>query len=554
MSSMVDDKHTPEIDTKRSDTECRVSRRDVLSATGAGLLAGTAGCTEFRQQVAPEFELLETSVGEIHSAMADGEVTSEELTSRYLSRIEAYDDAINSVIYVNESAPDRARELDEQFAREGRSGPLHGIPLVLKDIVNTADMPTTAGNVLFEDVVPPEDAHITAQFRNAGAVIIAKVNCGEFASGSLSSLGGQTRNPYDTDRDPSGSSTGTGASIAANLATIGVGTETWGSILGPSTANSIVGIQPTTGLISRDGITPLSETLDSAGPMTRNVADAARMLDVMVGYDPDDPATAECVDEIPEESYTEFLVEDGLEGARLGIPRELIQDDPEETGIEVGQPLQVAELFEAAVEAMSERGATIVDPVEVPETVRELAPEIGIPIITNEFKRDLNDYLNNLGEAAPVEDMREIAESDTIEGSIEGLFESAVEVDTSELDENAEYLRALRNQEVLREGVLTMFSDNDLDALVYPTDNRTPELIDGEREIPDGISPSARTLSPIPNLPSITVPAGYTEDPALPVGLSFLGRQYTEPGLIELAYSYEQATMLREPPDGFGPL
>lgn len=530
------------------------SRRGVLSAIGTGALVSAAGCNDVGSSEAGGFDLLETSVTEIHTAMEAGVVTSEELTNAYIARIEAYDDELNSVIHLNEAAPERARELDARLEDGDRAGPLHGVPLVLKDIVNTADMPTTAGNVLFEDVVPPEDAHITARFREAGAVIIAKVNCGEFASGSLSSLGGQTRNPYDTDRDPSGSSTGTGAAIAANFATIGVGTETWGSILSPSTDNSIVGLQPTTGLISRDGITPLSETLDSAGPMTRNVADAARMLDVMAGYDPADPATTACVDEIPEGSYTDFLNDDGLADARIGVPRELIQDDPEETGIEVGQPLQVAELFTDAVEEMNAVGATIVDPVEIPEPTQELASEVGIPLIVNEFKRDLNAYIDELGEAAPVEDMQEIEDSDTIEGSIDGLFESAVEVDTSELDRNPEYLRAIRNQEVLREGVLSVFAEHELDALVYPTNNRTPELIDGEREIPDEISPSARTFSPIPNLPSITVPAGYTEDPALPVGVSFLGRQYAEPRLIELAYSYEQATTLREPPDGFGAL
>lgn len=530
------------------------SRRDMLSAIGAGALASAAGCNGTGSSEAGGFDLLETSVEAVHGAMEDGAVTSEELTNAYIARIEAYDDELSSVIHLNEAAPERARGLDARLEEEGRVGPLHGIPLLLKDIVNTDDMPTTAGNVLFEDVVPPEDAHITARLRDAGAIIIAKVNCGEFASGSLSSLGGQTRNPYDTDRDPSGSSTGTGAAIAANFGTIGVGTETWGSILGPSTDNSIVGIQPTTGLISRDGITPLSETLDSAGPMTRNVGDAARMLDVMAGYDPADPATTACVDEVPNGSYTDFLNEDGLADARIGVPRELIQDDPEETGIEVGQPLQVAELFEDVVGEMDAVGATVVDPVEIPEPTKELANEVGGPLITNEFKRDLNAYLDDLGEAAPVEDMQEIADSNTIEGSIEGLFESAVEVDTSELDRNAEYLRAVRDQEVLREGVLSVFADNDLDALVYPTNNRTPPLIDGEREIPDEISPSARTFSPIPNLPSITVPAGYTEDPALPVGVSFLGRQYAEPRLIELAYSYEQATMLREPPDGFGTL
>lgn len=561
---MDDEKYTKKIEQTSNNTAKSsftqsggMTRRSLMKIAG---VAGTVGLIGSQSPVAAtgdksdEFDLIETSVTDIHAAFSTGALTARELTEQYIERIEAYDDELSSVITVNENAVDHAEELDKKFKKSGLIGPLHGIPIAIKDIINTDDLPTSGGNVLFEDTVPPEDAFIITKIREAGAIIIAKVNAGEFASGSLSSLGGQTRNPYDTDRDPSGSSTGTGASVAANLATIGVGTETSGSILGPSTANSLVGVQPTTGLISRDGIIPLSSTLDTAGPMTRNVADAARLLDVMVGYDPDDPATAEGSDEIPKKNYTSFLNLDGLEDARLGIPRELILDDPEETGIDVGQPLQVAELFESAVEDMDAAGATIVDPVEIPSELQEIAGRLTVPIITYEFKRELNAYLDSLGDEAPVDSMQEILDSDTIEGSILDLFESAVEVDVDTLDENVEYLRALRDQQTLREGMFAVMADHDLDALIYPTDNRTPELIGEDRDVPDDISPSMRTFSPMANFPSITVPAGYTSDPALPVGLSFLSRPFEEPLLLELGYAYEQTTMLRQPPEDFGVL
>lgn len=554
-------------------TNQKVERRSFLKTVGvSSTVAALAGCNGVDnsetddepegndesesdvQSETDEFTLLETSIAEIHDAMEREELSAEDLTEQYLSRIDAYNEDLNAIITVNPDAEERASDLDAEFEASGPVGPLHGIPIILKDNVNTEDLPTSSGNVLFEETVPPADAFITEQLREAGGIILAKANMGEFASGGLSSLGGQARNPYDTAHSTGGSSAGSGVAMAANLGTISIGTETWGSILSPSTKNSLVGIQPTTGLISRDGIAPLSETLDSAGPITRNVADAAQMLDVIAGYDPADQRTAEGAGHIPDASYTDFLNEEGLSDARLGIPRALIQDDPEETGAEVGQPLQVANLFDEAVEDLESAGARIVDPVEIPSDTKELAGDIGIPIIINEFKRDFTAYLDNLGDAAPVEDMEEILDSETIEGSILGLFESAVEADIDATDEGVEYLRAIRDQRLLRNGILSVMRENELDAIIYPTDNRTPAMIEGSRDPPDTLSPSPRTLSPIPNLPSITIPAGYTEDPDLPVGLSFLGPQYSEPRLIELGYSYEQRTELREIPAQYGGL
>lgn len=492
------------------------------------------------------FDVIGATVAEIYSAILTGETTACEVTAQYLERIEAYDDELNSIITVNPDAMERAQSLDEAFASAGPVGPLHGIPIILKDNIDTDDMPTTAGNVLFEDTIPPDDAYITAQLRAAGGIILAKGNMGEFARGSLSSLGGQTYNPYGLDRSPGGSSAGPGAAVAANLATLGVGTDTGGSVRIPAAFNSLVGLRPTTGLISRDGIVPLSETLDTAGPMTKTVADAAAMLDVMAGYDPSDPVTAESVGNIPMEGYTSHLDIDGLEDARLGVIREYIEEEPEETGVEAGQPLVVTDLIESAIGDLEAAGATIIDPVTIPD----LDELVGEGYITGfEFERDLNEYLDELGDAAPVDTQQEILESGTIEGGIIERFRASRDIDVETLDENVEYLSGLRARQTLRENLFAVMAENDLDAFIYPTASRTPAEIDADR--PSGIN---TTLSPVAAFPSITVPAGYTSETELPVGLEFLAKPFEEPLMFELAYSYEQNTMLRHPPDGFGPL
>lgn len=529
-----------------------LERRTVLKTVGAigavGSLSGlgSAGDEDDEKTSGDGFDVFEASVAEIRAAILTGETTTREVTKQYLERIEAYDDELNALITVNDRALERAENLDEQLEESGPVGPLHGIPIILKDNIDTDDMPTTGGNVLFEDTVPPDDAYLTAQLRSAGGIILAKANLGEFARGSLSSLGGQTYNPYDLDRSPGGSSAGPGAAIAANLATLGVGTDTGGSVRIPAVFNSLVGLRPTTGLISRDGIIPLSETLDTAGPMTKTVADAAAMLDVMAGYDPSDLATGESIGKIPEDGYTSHLNVDGLNGARLGVIREYIEEDPEETGIEAGQPSVVTDLIESAIGDLEAAGATVVDPVTIPN-LDELVSE---GYVTGfEFERDLNEYLDELGDAAPVETQQEILESGTIEGGIIERFEASRDIDVETLDENVEYLSGLRARQTLREHLFAVMAENDLDALIYPTASRTPAEIDADR--PSGIN---TTLSPVAAFPSITVPAGYTSETELPVGLEFLARPFEEPLMLELAYSYEQSTMLRHPPAGFGPL
>jgi Asp-tRNA(Asn)/Glu-tRNA(Gln) amidotransferase A subunit family amidase len=280
--------------------------------------------------------------------------------------------------------------------------------------------------------------------------------------------------------------------------------------------------------------------------MTKTVTDTAVMLDGMAGFDSSDPATAESLGNIPKEGYTSQLDTDDLEGARLGVIREYIEDDPEETGVEAGQPLVVAELIESAIDDLEAAGATIIDSVTIPD-LNEL---VGEGYITGfEFERDLNEYLDELGGAAPVDTQQEILESETIEGGIIERFRASRDIDVETLDENVEYLSGLRARQTLRENLFFTMAENELDAFIYPTASRTPAEIGADR--PSGIN---TTLSPVAAFPSITVPAGYTSETELPVGLEFLGRPFEEPLLLGLAYSYEQATMLRHPPEGFGSL
>ncbi|WP_241430833.1 amidase family protein [Halalkalicoccus jeotgali] len=501
------------------------SRRSVLKAVGAmgviGTIPGVTSATEDSRCSDESFEILETTVADIHEAFATGRTTAREITKHYLDRIEAYDDQLNVVITLNSDAIQRAEELDEEFADSGPTGLLHGIPILLKDNIDTEDMPTTGGSVLFADTTPPDDAFITQQLRDAGGIILAKVNLGEFAYGSVSSLGGETVSPYDTEIQAGGSSAGSAAGTAANLGAISVGSDTGGSVRGPSSNNSLVGFRPTTGLVSRDGIIPLSSTLDTAGPMTRTVADNAVMLDVMSGYDSADSKTAESIGEIPEDGYVSYLNADGLDGARIGVPWQSIGTDDDE----------VVAIFEEALSAIEKSGATVVDLDDLPD-IATLADE-GM-VISYEIEREINDYIASLGDEAPVESFREIVDSGTVEGVIaENTFPETEDIDSDALDENVDYLNALLVRRELHKLLYSAIAEYDLDAFVYET---------GYSSVP-----------PVAAFPSVNVPAGFSEE-ALAVGIEFMAQPFEEPLLIELAYSFEQATMHRQPPEGFGPM
>jgi len=506
-----------------------VARRSVIKLAGATGLVGAVGAGSTSVSASDDsspdsFTVVETTISEIHSAMLHGDLTATELVEQYLDRIDVYDDDLNAVINVNNNATEVAKELDTKYEESGFVGPLHGIPLLLKDNTDTADMPTTGGSVLFEDTTPPEDAFITKQLREAGAIIIGKANLGEFSYGSTSSLGGTTKNPYDTDTPAGGSSAGSGSGTAANLATISVGTDTGGSIRNPASNNSLVGVRPTTGLISRSGIIPLSSTLDTAGPMTRTVADTAEMLDVMVGYDPDDPKTAESVGEIPDEGYTSYLNPNGLDGARIGVLRQLFSDLDEDDG--------TLDIIESAISKMDNAGASIIDIGELPDLV-SLADQGDV--ISYEIDREMEQYLDNLGDAAPVDSLTEIVESDTVEGVIADItFPELDDVDSDNLHDDNDYLNALLVKREIRELLFTAMGENDLDAIVYPYS-------------------AANWMSPVAAFPSINVPAGYTDD-GIGQGIEFMAKPFDESTLIELAYSYEQSSMKREPPKEFGEL
>lgn len=480
------------------------------------------------------------------SAIQSGTITAEDLVEQYLERIAVYDDELRSLITVNDDAIARARELDTEFEESGLAGPLHGVPIVLKDNHDTSDMPTTAGSVALAESIPPKDAFVVQQLREAGAIILAKANLHEFSYGvdTISSLGGETRNAYALDRRPSDSGGGTAAAIAANLGLVGTGSDTCSSNRSPPAFNNLVGIRPTIGLLSRTGIVPLSETQDTAGPITRTVTDAARMLDVLAGYDPEDPVTAHGVDAIPNEGYTSVLNKDELADARIGVLRDYF--DLQDPDVErEGENKAVTDVLETAIVDIEAEGATIVDPVDVIDQDYL----VGARVTDLEFKRDFDQYIERLGEDAPVSSLEEIIESKKIHPEVAVRIEEAgiLDVDVDSLGEDPDYLERLVRQEEIKTTVLQTMVGEDLDALLYPPSTVPPVTI--EENQPFGEMNCE--LSAHSGLPAIVVPAGFTAD-GLPVGLELLGREFAEPTLLKLAYAYEQATQHRHPPEDFG--
>ncbi|MUG88372.1 amidase [Paenibacillus timonensis] len=479
------------------------------------------------------FVLPEATISEIQRAMEQGKLTSKQLVQMYLDRIAKYDDqgiSLQAVLTINPEALRIAEALDQERAAKGPRGPLHGIPILVKDNFDTSDMPTTAGCLCLKDSIPDQDADQIAKLKEAGAIILGKTNLHEFAFGitTSSSLGGQTKNPYALDRYPGGSSGGTGAAIAANLAVAGLGTDTGGSIRIPSSFNSLVGIRPTIGLSSRDGIIPLALTQDVGGPIARTVEDAAILLDATAGYDPDDVATAYSVGRIPE-SYTRFLDANGLKGARIGVATELFLEGND-------QEKAVSNVVTNAVNELSSLGATVVN-IKIPH----LAEINKYPSLSGyEFKFQLNDYLKELGDDAPYHSLAEIiasGEYDKTQESSMKAREAREALDTQEYKDIV-----LKRTSLTRESLLKVMADYNLDAIVYPTSTQPPALI-GESQS----SGNNNRLSPFSGFPAITVPAGFTAE-GLPVGIEFLGRAFDEGTLIKYAYSFEQGTRHRHAP------
>jgi amidase len=498
--------------------------RSVAAAVGI-LLLSEGVPTRSQTQV---FDVTEKTVPELAAAMRNGTTTSKRLVQAYLDRIEAFDHrgpAINAIISINPKALDEAEALDRERAARGPRGPLHGIPIVLKDNYDTAEMPTTAASIALKGSMPGRDAFQVRKLLDAGTVIVAKSNLHEFARGitTISSLGGQTRNPYDPTRNPGGSSGGTGAAIAANFAAVGMGTDTCGSIRYPAAHNNLVGLRPTMGLSSRTGIVPLALSQDVGGPLARSVTDVAIVLDATVGADAADAVTAKSAGRIPS-SYTAALDADGLRGARLGVFAPLFGTAAEDQ--------RVGSVVRVAVERMAQRGAQTVE-----VTAPAMPAEGDVSLIRFEFKFHLNDYLAHTPRA-PVHSLAEILDKGLFHPAVEQGFRRSNDVATLDSDE---YRAMAAKQAQLRAALLQTMDDNRVVALVYPTLRRTAAKI-GEPQTGGNCQASAAT-----GLPAVTVPAGFADD-GMPVGVELLGRPFSEPDLLKLAYAFEQATHHRRLP------
>jgi amidase len=539
--------------------------RRAIPIIGAIVAIATPGA-----QPPPPFDLEEATIATLQQRMQSGQETSRSLVDKYLARIEAIDRSgptLRSVLEVNPDARTIADQLDAERKSGRIRGPMHGVPVLIKDNIATRDrMMTTAGSLALAGVVPPKDAFIVTRLREAGAVILGKTNLSEWAnsrsthsSSGWSGRGGQTKNPYALDRNPSGSSSGSGAAIAANLAAAGVGTETDGSIVSPSNNNSLVGIKPTIGLLSRSGIVPIAHSQDTAGPMTRTVADAAALLGVMSGADPDDPATmgpprgsapasagssavAAGVGAAPRVrpiDYASSLDPNGLKGARIGVVRNKY----------FGYSPAVDQLAEEAIAAMKKQGAVIVDPANIPTLGKFDDGEMEVLLF--EFKADLNKYLTWLGAASPVHSLKDVMAFNEAHKDQEMPFFGQEVMAMAEKKgplTSAAYKAALaRNHQMARTlGIDATMTKFKLDALIAPTGAPAwlIDLVNGDGGFASAASPSS--VAAVAGYPHITVPSGYYR--GLPVGISFFGRAWSEPTLIKLAYAYEQATKHRKPP------
>lgn len=489
------------------------------------------------------FELTETTIAATHNAIRVGDVTCHQLVQSYLARISAYDQptGLNSLILVNPNALKEADREDREFKRTHKLRPLECIPMIVKDNYDTKDLQTTGGSLALKSFVPAEDAFMVKKIRAAGAIILAKSNMAEWAFSpyvTVSSMGGITRNPYDLDRVPAGSSGGTAAAVSANLGEIGLGTDTGNSIRGPSSHNDLVGIRPTIGLTSRDGIIPLYSGNDVGGPMARTVEDAATLLDVVAGYDPADPVTRLSEGKIPK-SYTQFLNKNGLRGVRIGVFRKYIDTattDP-----------QIKELTEAAIRDLKAQGAEIVDPFEIPDF-----DKLTKNIWCGDFQADLNLYLAEHAQNARYKTLAEIVQSGLYLPYIEQRLKEAIQPKTPAEAQEPPCLDVYHNLKKIafRNAMLAAMDKTKVDAIIYPTWSNPPRK-GGDMQSPAG--DNSQILSPQTGFPAITVPMGFTHG-SLPAGLTFLGRAFSEGALIKYAYAYEQATHHRRPPAKFPPL
>src|SRR6202171_14979 len=493
----------------------------------------------------PAFELDEATIADLQSGMASGKYTAHSLARKYLDRIDDVDKhgpAIKSVIELNPEALSIASDLDKERKTKGPRGPLHGIPVLIKDNIDTHDrMTTTAGSLALGGSIPLQDSSVAKKLRDAGAVILGKTNLSEWAnfrsshsSSGWSGRGGQTKNPYVLDRNPCGSSSGTGAGVSANLSAIGVGTETDGSVVCPSSANSLVGIKPTVGLIRRAGIIPISHNQDTAGPMCRTVTDAAILLGALAGIDPRDDVTKASAGKSFAD-HGKFLDANGLKGARIGVHRKAF-----------GFNDAVDKLMTDCIDIMKRRGATVIDPADIPTQGKFDDSEL--EVLLYEFKAGLNSYLASLGSRAPVKSLKEIIDFNEQYRDREmpyfgqDLFIKAQA--KGPLSEKAYRDALAKDQRMSRkEGIDFVMDKNKLDALIAPTGGPawTTDWVNG-----DHFTGGYSTASAVAGYPHVTVPAGLVF--GMPVGISFFGRAWSEATLIKFAFAFEQATKARRAP------
>ncbi len=491
------------------------------------------------------FELDETTVSELQAGMKSGRITAKSLTEQYLGRIDEIDKrgpAVNAIIELNPDALAIAEALDAERKAKGPRGPLHGIPVLIKDNIATGDrMMTTAGSLALVGSKPSKDSFVAQKLRVAGAVILGKTNLSEWANirsshstSGWSGRGGLTKNPYALDRNPCGSSSGTGAGISANLCTVGIGTETDGSIVCPSSSNGLAGIKPTVGLVSRSGIIPISHSQDSAGPMCRTVRDAAILLGALTGVDPDDGATAASAGK-SQTDYSQYCDPNGLKGARIGVARKYF-----------GFSDAVDALMEQSLDVLKKQGATLIDPADI-ETFGKF-DESELLVFLYELKADLNSYLSGLGPGGPVRTLQDIIEFNDRNRQKEMPYfgqDLFIKAQAKGPLTQKEYVDALaKNHQLARtEGIDALMDKHHLDAIVAPTGGPAwlTDLVNG-----DHFAGGSSNAAAVAGYPNINVTAGFLS--GLPVGISFFGRAWSEPTLIKLAYAFEQATKARQAP------
>ncbi len=496
-------------------------------------------CSPRIQKATTGFNVVEASITDIHRALQKGSCSCEQLVTMYLRRIEVYDQStkLNSIIVTNPEALTIARQLDGNWLKNKKMRPLHCIPVIVKDNYNTQGLQTTVGSIAFKNFTPAKDATIVRQLKDAGGIVLAKSNMAEWAFSpmvTISSIAGETLNPYNPEHVPAGSSGGTAAAVAASFGAVGVGTDTGNSIRGPSSHNALVGFRVTLGLTSRNGIAPLFLRNDVGGPMARSVKDATIMLEVMAGYDEEDPLTKNSEGKVPN-GYQQFLDKDGLKGARIGVLRMLSEKAPDP---------QVKALFEKAIADLKRLGAVIVDSVQI-NNFDTLRSNLGCPV----FQHDINNFFASLGDRSPVKNLNELIASGKYAPYIEERLKYQAKNAVNPVEGSGVCADAYTDIKriAFRKAVVEAMDQYNVGVLIYPTWNNPPARVG---DLSGYKGDNSQIISPLTGQPAFTVPMGFTYD-NLPAGLQFLGRPFDEPTLIKYTHSYEQGTQHRKPPGLF---